>query len=146
MYYAVECHENGGQVCSGRRYVFIDCDEAVKKYEDEIEKFNKWNFCSCFKPVRLGIFEEKPTDGRFDSYFGHMIESEIYFSRKDKREQKMKYEIKVNNYMEREKLVSILTENGYTVKTEKKKMYDYPRTEHCFVVIVDEPELPKYKE
>lgn len=54
------------------------------------------------------------------------------------------FEIKVNSYAEREQLFALLAENGYTVKLEKKQLADEFLKYDYFVVVLDEPELPKY--
>lgn len=56
------------------------------------------------------------------------------------------YKILVNNYVNREKLVTILAESGYTVKViELERKREFNKSDF-FVIIVDEPELPEYQE
>jgi menaquinone-dependent protoporphyrinogen IX oxidase len=55
-------------------------------------------------------------------------------------------EFRINNGADREKIVAILAEAGYTVRIEKREqahtyhIYDY------FVIVVAAPKLPEYDE
>lgn len=53
--------------------------------------------------------------------------------------------LKINGYEDRSKVLTILADNGYTVKFATKEQFDsYLKYDH-FVVIVEEPDFPRYR-
>ena len=56
----------------------------------------------------------------------------------------MKTELRIANIADREKVVSTLVENGYTVKVVKReRTREYHHFDY-FVVILDSPKMPDY--
>lgn len=54
--------------------------------------------------------------------------------------------LKINTRQHRQDVIIALAENGYTVRVVEKHPEDNEFITDMFVEIVEEPELPKYKE